>query len=213
MRRTAMVVLLAVLLVVSLSTLIAPALLRARSTPALNLCVNNLRVLAGAQDQLALEFHRASNDVPTADDLRPYLKQERLPVCPAGGTYELRGSGAAPRCSIGGPQHSLNRDDSGERRLDAVAGALAVLSGVGLILLRRGGRAEARFRHPTELAAAPPQCHVSTVRAFGTVTFPYSSDTIGSAAQFNRGVSAMPSDALRNHTACAFGHGGYTASG
>ena len=36
--------------------------------------------------------------------------------------------------------------------------------------------------------------------------------TAGAAAQFNRGVSAMPVEALPKSIPCALGHGGYTAS-
>jgi hypothetical protein len=51
------------------------------------------------------------------------------------------------------------------------------------------------------------------VRTFGAVTFPYKTDAGGSAAQFNRNVSAMPSHPLEDPSACAFGQGGYIASG
>src|SRR5437870_7050811 len=42
-------------------------------------------------------------------------------------------------------------------------------------------------------------------------TFPYSTVVTGSAAQFNRSVSAMPAIARRHLDVGEHGHGGYTA--
>lgn len=61
-------------------------------------CVNNLRQFEGAKEQWALEFHKNTNDIPTAGDLRPYLRQ--MLVCPQGGAYTLGRVGDLPSCSI-----------------------------------------------------------------------------------------------------------------
>ncbi len=81
-----------------------PSLLRARHTPAMNACVNNLRQLDGAKDQWRLQNHKTTNDVATWQDLLPYLRQK--PGCPQGGTYILGRVGEPPRCSLGGT-HTL----------------------------------------------------------------------------------------------------------
>src|SRR5262245_3036332 len=39
---------------------------------AANACVNNLRQYDGAMQQWALEYKKATNDIPTWDDIRPY---------------------------------------------------------------------------------------------------------------------------------------------
>jgi len=80
------------------------AFIRARTTPAMNACVNNLRQLDGAKQSWALEKHAITSDIPTWDQLRPYLS--RPLVCPQGGTYTLERVGEPPRCSVGGT-HTL----------------------------------------------------------------------------------------------------------
>lgn len=68
-------------------------------------CVNNLRQLAGAKQQWALEQRKTAQDQPTAQDLSPYLKNNSVPTCPAGGVYTLNRIGETPVCSITG--HAL----------------------------------------------------------------------------------------------------------
>lgn len=68
----------------------------------LNACINNLRQLDGAKQQWALENRKADGDVPSAQDIALYLKDQVLPACPAGGSYTLNGLGTAPTCSIAG---------------------------------------------------------------------------------------------------------------
>jgi hypothetical protein len=61
-------------------------------------CINNLRQLQGAKQQWALEFHKGTNDAPTWEDLRPFLKPPFN--CPQGGTYSFGRVGELPSCSI-----------------------------------------------------------------------------------------------------------------
>ena len=70
-----------------------------------NSCINNLRLIDSAKQQWALEFKKGANDVPTADDLRPYLgrgPQGELPTCPDGGTYTFGTVNDKPVCSVNG---------------------------------------------------------------------------------------------------------------
>ena len=133
--RRSMRLLLSSVFVLSLVALVASTFVRARGTRALQVCVNNLRVLAAAKEQWALEHSRAANDMPTWDDVRPYLRKAEIPLCPDGGAYTLRRASEAPSCSMGGPDHSLNYDSAKERRFSAVAGLLALLSGLGLLVV------------------------------------------------------------------------------
>jgi hypothetical protein len=80
-------------------------MIAARSTPSSSACINNLRQVDAAEQQWALENHKTTNDVPTWDELRPYLSRQF--VCPQGGGYSLPHVGGLPTCSIGGPTHSL----------------------------------------------------------------------------------------------------------
>jgi hypothetical protein len=77
-------------------------------------CGVALLCVSGAKQQWALECHKSTNDVPTWNDLRPYLPgvwsnhwANGIPVCPAGGVYTLGRVGDPPRCSIGGIGHSV----------------------------------------------------------------------------------------------------------
>ena len=62
-------------------------------------CINNLRRLDGAKQQWALEKGKTAADVPTPDDLAPYLDLTKI-VCPAGGIYSLNAVGTAPTCTV-----------------------------------------------------------------------------------------------------------------
>jgi len=68
-------------------------------------CINNLRQIDAAKQQWALENNKTDTDVPTAQDLLPYIRGGGFPVCPGGGTYTINAVGLPPTCSI--PGHVL----------------------------------------------------------------------------------------------------------
>ena len=75
---------------------------------AANACINNLRIMDGSKAQWALENHKQNTDVPTVDDVRPYMGRGpngAMPTCPEGGVYTLGAVGEKPTCSI--PGHAL----------------------------------------------------------------------------------------------------------
>ncbi|SRR6266404_5822488 len=86
-----------------------PNWIHPRTTSASAPCVNFLRQLDGAKQEWALEYGKTTNDVPTWDDLRPYIKWEsdQVPRCGRDGVYRLGRVGVPPTCSIGGPSHTL----------------------------------------------------------------------------------------------------------
>jgi len=93
-----------------------PNYVKARANSQANACVNNLRQLAGAVDQFALEQHKTTGyQVTYPDDITPYIKLNALnsiPSCPAGGAYSLQTVGSVPQamCSLGAtvtPSHIL----------------------------------------------------------------------------------------------------------
>ena len=80
---------------------------QATATANLATCIGNLRQLDAAKQQWALEKGKNATDVPTAQDLLPYLKDGIFPVCPDGGTYSINAVGELPGCSI--PGHVLSQ--------------------------------------------------------------------------------------------------------
>jgi hypothetical protein len=74
-------------------------------------CRVHLMQIDAAEQNWALAHNKTTNDVPTWEDIRPYLPRGRveheIPVCPQGGKYTIGRLDEAARCSIGGPGHSL----------------------------------------------------------------------------------------------------------
>jgi|SRR5581483_3891289 len=73
-------------------------------------CMANLAGIDESKTHWALEKNKGPEDSPTWEDLRPYLPprwSNNIPVCPEGGTYTPGRIGERPKCSIGGPRHSL----------------------------------------------------------------------------------------------------------
>ena len=87
-----------------------PNFVRARETAQTNACINNLRMIDAAKQQWALENGKGPGDVPTMQDLEPYLKNGVFPTCPAGGTYTIGAVSNAPTCSV--PGHQLPNSDA-----------------------------------------------------------------------------------------------------
>lgn len=81
-----------------------PNFVKARDTAMQNACINNLRQIEGAKQQWALENNKKADDVPTAQDLKPFLGNGVFPACPAGGKYAIGSVSNMPTCSIPGHQ-------------------------------------------------------------------------------------------------------------
>lgn len=97
---------LAVLSIPMMLAIAVPNFTRARQAAQVNLCINNLRMIDSAKQTCALEKKLTAEDTPTADDLKPYLRQDFKTLrCPAGGSYSINKIGEAPTCTI--PNHVL----------------------------------------------------------------------------------------------------------
>jgi chromosome segregation ATPase len=70
-----------------------------------NACIANLRLIYAAKQAWALDKNKTDSDLPTEQDLLPYLKGGVFPVCPSGGVYSIGTVGQSPTCSI--PGHVL----------------------------------------------------------------------------------------------------------
>ena len=89
-----------------LAAIAIPNFIKSREQSRTSACVNNLRLLAAAKDQAAIELGIAETVVPTTTQISPYLKDTKivggLPVEPAGGSYTMGAVSADPTCSVGG---------------------------------------------------------------------------------------------------------------
>gem|GEM_PF-864278 len=63
-------------------------------------CIAQLRQLAEAKIQWAVENQRPANSTPTQADLAAYFPNNAIPPCPGGGQYTLGNVSALPTCSV-----------------------------------------------------------------------------------------------------------------
>ena len=99
-----------------LAAIAIPNFVRARATSQANACINNLRQIESAVQQVAIAngLHVGDN-VNYPADVTPYIKLNtngQIPGCPAGGNYSLATVGSIPQaaCSLGNtvtPPHVL----------------------------------------------------------------------------------------------------------
>jgi prepilin-type N-terminal cleavage/methylation domain-containing protein len=88
-----------------LAAIAIPNFVKARATSQANACINNLRQIDAAVNEMALETKKTTGAAVTyPTDLTPYIKlnaNSSIPPCPAGGSYAVATVGATPTCSLG----------------------------------------------------------------------------------------------------------------
>jgi prepilin-type N-terminal cleavage/methylation domain-containing protein len=99
-----------------LAAIALPSFLHARTVSQANACINNLRQIETAVQQVAIENGLHVGDtVNYPDDITPFIKlnnEGSIPPCPAGGVYSLQTVGTIPQaiCSLSttvNPPHIL----------------------------------------------------------------------------------------------------------
>ncbi len=89
-----------------LASVAIPNLISARKKAQRQTCILNLKTMAGAKENWALDFKKGDNDTPSDADLFGRDKYiESKPSCPAGGTYDIRQVAEKPTCTV--PEHTL----------------------------------------------------------------------------------------------------------
>jgi len=93
-----------------------PSFLHARTRSQATACINNLRQIETAVQQVAIEKGKhVGDEITYPDEITAYIKlntEGGIPGCPAGGTYSLQKVGEIPQaiCSLGttvDPPHIL----------------------------------------------------------------------------------------------------------
>ena len=87
------------------ASLVLPALAKAKAKAQDINCINNLRQIDLAKRLWAQDNKKESTDTPTESDLKPYLTNGKMPICPQGGEYTIGSVGEKPTCSH--PGHVL----------------------------------------------------------------------------------------------------------
>ena len=62
-------------------------------------CHSNQRTIRTTIQQWATDKRKGDSDSPSEDDIKGYFEGEKLPLCPAGGTYDLATVGDYPSCN------------------------------------------------------------------------------------------------------------------
>jgi hypothetical protein len=83
---------------------VIPNLVRPRTRYSGPPCILQLRNIAGAKDQCAVESYLSIGAVVTEGQIGPYFRDGRVPKCPQGGEYSLNPIGVDPTCSYPGHQ-------------------------------------------------------------------------------------------------------------
>ena len=81
-----------------LAAIAIPNMVKARNTAQANACINNMRQIDNAIQQFAVENNKTDSDPVSEGDIKSYIKDSEMPVCPAGNKpYQLAGTvGARP---------------------------------------------------------------------------------------------------------------------
>lgn len=105
----------AIAIIALLASVAIPGFIRARKAAQRTSCRNNLQKIEAAKESWAFDFMRVEGDVPSSDDLRPYLKRRvggfRCPLDHSDadffGLYEIQPLGSHPTCALAPDDHKL----------------------------------------------------------------------------------------------------------
>ncbi|HUS36529.1 MAG TPA: hypothetical protein VM680_14350, partial [Verrucomicrobiae bacterium] len=118
--------------VVSLILVLSGTLVARATTSQFGACLNNLRQIDAAKEQLAVEKKLDGSAVIEAAAIAPYIKGG-FPTCPGGGVYRIGSLQEAPTCSIA--EHSeaelARRRDRMNRRISVIA----IVGTVGFVVV------------------------------------------------------------------------------
>ena len=105
-------IMIVVAIIALLAAIAIPSFLKSRSDSRQSACVNNLRLIDHAKQQLATASSTLlDSTVPVWTDISPYFKGAGIPFCRQGGTYSINAITSNPTCDYaGGTAHMLVND-------------------------------------------------------------------------------------------------------
>ena len=93
-------IMMVILVIGMITTMAAPQWLKARETARRSQCMSNLMNMDTAKEQWAMENKKTTGDPCAFSDLvGPTLYLKNTPVCPSGGTYDLKPVSSVATCS------------------------------------------------------------------------------------------------------------------
>ena len=94
-----------------LAAIAIPSFVKARETAQVHACVNNMRMLDSAKEQVAMEKGYVEGRELSEAELDAFISGGLAALqCPRGGSYTLNPLGVEPACSVHGPMsEALNR--------------------------------------------------------------------------------------------------------
>ncbi len=96
-------IMIVVLIIGILAAIAVPNFLKARDSSRRNTCIVNLKRIATAKEQWAMEAKKSTGDACLMTDLAPaYIKS--APSCPQAGTYAVNVISTDPTCTVAGHQ-------------------------------------------------------------------------------------------------------------
>jgi prepilin-type N-terminal cleavage/methylation domain-containing protein len=100
-------IMIVVAIIALLAVIAIPNFLKSRNSARVKACMSNLRVMDTAKAQWAFDSRQPTTAVPSSTDIIPYLRDGRLPQCPANGSYRIRRLVRQPNCSLWPEGHTL----------------------------------------------------------------------------------------------------------
>ena len=96
-----------------LAVIAVPNLVKSRTQSQANACINNLRQIDNALDQLAMEAKLETGASVTVASVNTFIKGNVTPSCPGGGSYTYDTIGTTPTCTIAGHVYLGNDSSNG----------------------------------------------------------------------------------------------------